>query len=168
MKTTFQKLPPKITSYRDYTGAAEQGGGAAGAMALAPPLQILLRRPCYKNFDNDIFRECLLHDLSQTDKVDNDLYKFLDVCINTLNTHALFKRKYSRGNHLYFMNKDLSKAIMTRTRLRNRFLKTDQMKTRKKYSKQRNYCVLLLTLRARIMFLKKHFFSLFFSNFHRP
>ena len=115
MKTTFQKLPPKITSYRDY-----------------------------KNFDNDIFRECLLHDLSQTDKVDNDLYKFLEVCINTLNMHAPFKRKYSRGNHLYFTNKELSKAIMTRTRLRNRFLKNRSDENRRKYSKQRNYCVSLL------------------------
>ena len=42
---------------------------------------------------------------------------------------------------LYFMNKELSKAIMNRTRLRNKFLKNEN---RKRYLKQRNYCVSLL------------------------
>ena len=43
-----------------------------------------------------------------------------------------------------FMNKDLSKAIMDRARFRNKFLKTRNDENRKKYSKQRNYCVSLL------------------------
>ena len=42
-----------------------------------------------------------------------------------------------------FINKTLSKEIMTRTRLRlrNEFLKDTSEENKKKYSKQRNYCV---------------------------
>ena len=33
------------------------------------------------------------------------------------------KQKHIRGNQSPFMNKDIGKAIMTKTRLRNKFLK---------------------------------------------
>ena len=36
---------------------------------------------------------------------------------------APLNQKLIRGNQSLFMNKDIHKAIMTRTRLRNRFLK---------------------------------------------
>ena len=42
------------------------------------------------------------------------------------------------------MNKELSKAIMNQTRLRNVYLRKWSDENRKKYSKQRNYCVSLL------------------------
>ena len=42
------------------------------------------------------------------------------------------------------MNKPLSKAIMVRTRLRNKFLKSKTTESREAYKKQRNYCVSLL------------------------
>ena len=42
------------------------------------------------------------------------------------------------------MNKALSKEIMTRPRLRNKFKKDRSEENKKKYSKQRNYCVSLL------------------------
>ena len=41
------------------------------------------------------------------------------------------------------MNKDIHKAIITRTRLRNRFLKDFTQMNRPAYKKQRNYCVSL-------------------------
>ena len=56
----------------------------------------------------------------------------------------LQKKKYNRGNQMPFMNKHLSKATMDRTRFRNKFLKNRNDENRKKYSKQRNYCVSLL------------------------
>ena len=40
-----------------------------------------------------------------------------------VNQHAPCKQKHVQGNHLIFMNKTLSKEIMTCTRLRNEFLK---------------------------------------------
>ena len=49
-----------------------------------------------------------------------------------------------RANNASFMNKALSKAIMTRSRLRNRFLRNPDMTNKMKYNKQRNYCVNLL------------------------
>ena len=42
------------------------------------------------------------------------------------------------------MNKTLYKEIMTRSRLRNKFLKGRSEENKKKYSKQCNYCVSLL------------------------
>ena len=49
-----------------------------------------------------------------------------------------------RGNHSPFMNRELWKAIMTRTRLRNKFCKEKTVENRKNYNKQRSYCVALL------------------------
>ena len=43
-----------------------------------------------------------------------------------------------------FMNEALSKEIMTRTRLRNKFFKDRSEEIKNKYSKQRNYCVSFL------------------------
>ena len=56
-----------------------------------------------------MFRTCFFNDLSKEDV--GNLEEFIKVCINTLNNHAPSKKKYTRGNHLPFMNKELSKAI---------------------------------------------------------
>ena len=42
------------------------------------------------------------------------------------------------------MNKDISKAIMNRTRLRNRFLKSRFSEDKAAYNKQKDYCVSLV------------------------
>ena len=42
------------------------------------------------------------------------------------------------------MNKELSKEIIHRTRLRNNFLRNRSEENKRKYSKHRNYCVSLL------------------------
>ena len=89
-----------------------------------------------------MFRTCLFNDLSKEDV--GNLEKFIKVCINTLNNHAPSKKKYTRDNHLSFMNKELSKAIINRARLRNVYLRKRSDENRKKYSKQRHYCVSLL------------------------
>ena len=61
-----------------------------------------------------------------------------------LNRHAPIKRRYTRANDAPFMNKSLSKAIMVRSKLRNKFLKFQTNESREAYNKQRNYCVTLL------------------------
>ena len=61
-----------------------------------------------------------------------------------LNKHAPMKTKYVRANNAPFMNKKLSKAIMTRSRLRNKLLKNPDEVNKRNYNKQRNYCVNLL------------------------
>ena len=61
--------------------------------------------------------------------------------VNIFNEHTPLKKRYVRANQAPFMNKRLSKEIMTRSRLRNKFLKTKTDANRKAYNKQRNYCV---------------------------
>ena len=43
--------------------------------------------------------------------------------MDTLNSFAPIKKKYTRGNQMPFMSKNLSKEIKTRERLRNKYLK---------------------------------------------
>ena len=64
--------------------------------------------------------------------------------LNALNSFAPVRKKYLRGNHSKFVNKELSKAMMLRTKLRNKFLKQKTTKTRSGYNKQRSICVSIL------------------------
>ena len=66
------------------------------------------------------------------------------MCRSVLDQHAPRKQKYARGNHMPFMNKTLSKVVMKRTNLRNKFLKERTDESKKRYTSQRNYCVSLL------------------------
>ena len=49
-----------------------------------------------------------------------------------------------RDNHSPFMNKNFSKAIMLKTKLRNIFLKNRTEENKDRYTKKRNLCVTLL------------------------
>ena len=51
------------------------------------------------------------------------------------------KTKFLRLNYFKFVTKDLRKAIMLRTKLRNQFLKKRTLEKKTKYNKQRNICV---------------------------
>ena len=75
---------------------------------------------------------------------DKGFNKFLDVCKEALNMYVPLKKKYIRGNNSQFMNRILSKEIMKRSRLRNKFLKSESEADKKNYVKQRNYCMSLL------------------------
>ena len=48
------------------------------------------------------------------------------------------KKKYIRANHSKFVTKELIKAIILRSKLKNQFLKTKSHKPKMKYNKQRN------------------------------
>ena len=72
----------------------------------------------------------------------NILYDaFENLVLHTLDKMAPIKQKHIRNNQSPFINKDIHKAIMTRTRLRNRFLKEPTSINRLAYKQQRNYCV---------------------------
>ena len=58
--------------------------------------------------------------------------------------HAPSKTRYSRANQAPYMNKKLSKEIMKRSGLRNKFLNTKSDLGRKAYNTQREYVVSLL------------------------
>ena len=115
-KMTFQKLKPRIVNYRDY-----------------------------KFFDNARYRNDLLQEISSSylEFNDNGFSGFFDICRTTLDQHAPRKKKYARGNHMPFINKTLSKEIMKRTKLRNKFLKERTEENRSRYASQRNYCASL-------------------------
>ena len=68
MKTTYEKLKPRIVNYRDY-----------------------------KNVCNDTFRQILLEKLSAENINTNCIgfEKFRQICIDTLNIFAPCKKKYS-------------------------------------------------------------------------
>ena len=63
--------------------------------------------------------------------------------MDLLNKFAPLKWKYLRANLSKFMKKELSKAIMLRTRFRHQFLKMKAPEAKEKYDKQRNICVSL-------------------------
>ena len=118
LKTFFQKKGPKVISYRDY-----------------------------KNYSNDIFRQLINDDfnvLHQTSNEHQPLQTYLNVCMRALDVCAPRKTKYVRANNSPFMNKNISKAIMTRTRLRNKFLRNRTPENRTAYNQQRNFCVSLI------------------------
>ena len=52
--------------------------------------------------------------------------------------------KYVRANEAPFMNRTIKKAIMKRSRLRNKFIKNPSEENNLNYKKQRNFCVTLL------------------------
>ena len=115
MKCSFQKQSPKVIYYRNY-----------------------------KWFDNIAFKASLCKKLSVYRFRNINCDDFENLFPSTLNEHAPMKKRYIRANNAPFMNKELCKAIMTRSRLRNRYLKLKTNKSREVYKKQRNYCVMLL------------------------
>ena len=64
--------------------------------------------------------------------------------VTLLDTHAPVKMRLLRANDAPYMNKNLRKAIMTRSRLKNLYNKTPNVENEMNYKKQRNYCVNLL------------------------
>ena len=99
-----------------------------------------------KLFSNDTFRKDLIDKLSNEKFVINDdgLKRFCELSDNVLNKHAPCKKKYARGNQMPYFTKELSKEIMTRSRLRDKYLKNRNEENRAIYVKQINYCVSLL------------------------
>ena len=69
---------------------------------------------------------------------------FHNICIAVLEKYAPEKQKYIRANQANFMDSKLNDAIMLRSKLRNKFLKSRSNKDREAYKKQRNLCVSLL------------------------
>ena len=52
---------------------------------------------------------------------DKSLKGFQDACIQILNSLAPLRTKYVRANQARFMSKEVKKALMIRSKLRNKF-----------------------------------------------
>ena len=107
MWKTFRKIRPRIINYRSY-----------------------------RDFSNETFKVSLINNLLNQVFVNNDdgLEKFCKITMDTLNSFAPIRKKYACGNQMPFMTKNLSKEIMTRSRLRNKYLKHKTRKSSLIYS----------------------------------
>ena len=112
LKQHFPKPKPKIVNYRDY-----------------------------RNFRNDKFRAGLDSKILKHDISNIEYQHFFNIFIEISNKHALMKTKYLIANQGKFMTKGLHKAIMKRSRLRNKFLRDRTEMSRKKYKEQGSFCV---------------------------
>ena len=124
LKTRFKKKLPKIVSYRDY-----------------------------KNFWNDNFIEELEYIISAYELSEIDLEIFEDVFMNIFNKHGPIKLKYIRANDGPFMNKELRKEIMIRSKLKNIFNREKTDASFLACKKQRNKCTTLLRKAKRVFFI---------------
>ena len=57
------------------------------------------------------------------DRYNTEYQHFLNIFLDILNKHVPIKKKYFRANQRNFIKRELSKAIMKRSKLRYRFLK---------------------------------------------
>ena len=76
-------------------------------------------------------------------------------------TNTLQKKKYIRWNICTFMTKELRKAIMNRSKLRNKFLKTRNEESKRRFNRQKT----LLRKTKRQFFGKTEELSLTIENF---
>ena len=93
LKQYFPKLKPKVVNYREY-----------------------------RKFHKEEFRALLDNEILKHDINNMEYQNFLNIFIGVLNNHAPMKQKYLKANQGRFMTKNLHKAIMKRSRLRNEFL----------------------------------------------
>ena len=68
----------------------------------------------------------------------------LAACVRAIDKCTLKKSKHVRANNSSFLNKKISKAIMDRTRLRNKFLKNLSRENRFAYIQQRSFSISLI------------------------
>ena len=115
LKATFRKRPPKVIIYRNY-----------------------------ENYSPFKFKEELQFHINGIDliRIPNDEYVAL--LMEILNIHAPLKKKCTRANEQPFVTKDLRKAHMKRSRLRNKLKREKTEENRLAYTKQRNLCTNLL------------------------
>ena len=92
-------------------------------------------------FDYAIFNNNLKKQTENLNFSDIDLATIRKTFMEFLDKFAPLKKKYIRANHSSFVTKELSKAIMLRSKLRNQFLKTRTQEPKINYNKQRNLCV---------------------------
>ena len=104
-----------------------------------PPKVIQYRNS--KKFDYAIFNDNLCKQTKNLTFSEFDFLTIRKIFMEISNKFAPLKKKYIRSNHSKFVTKELSKAIVLRSKLRNQFLKTKTQESKMKYNKQKNLCV---------------------------
>ena len=98
----------------------------------------------YKHFNKNNFAKEILNKLSKCINETFQIDEFKKLFITTLNIHAPLTAKFLRANLVNFVSKKLTKAIMLRSKLCNKYLTEKSQETRLLYKKQGNVCVFLL------------------------
>ena len=117
LKTCLKKKSPKIITYRNYK--------SINTTTFKNELDTELKNIniSNKHITYDLFKKCFM---------------------SIVNKHAPLKKRLIRANNAPFMDKNLSKSIMARSKLKNKFNKNPTIGNKISYQKQRNYCVKLL------------------------
>ena len=118
MKCTYTRQKPVKITYRDYTKFNKE------------------------KFTKDFARQS--RNLQKDNLDTNTAYNNLIITLkNTLAVHAPIKHRLIRGNQAPFINKTLSRAIMHRSKLRNKYNKSKSTFDWIAWKNQRNLCVKL-------------------------
>ena len=104
-------------------------------------LQKVIQYRDYKNFDSAISNNYLRKETENLNFSELDIATLRKIFIEILDKFVTLKKKFIRPNHSKFVTKELSKAIMLRSKLRNQFLKTKSQESKMKHNKQRNLCI---------------------------
>ena len=123
MKVFYKKQKPKMIQYRSY-----------------------------KNFDNQVFQRELNSELLKINLNNAELSEFTEIFLSILDKYAPKKQKFIRANNSNFVTKNLRKAIMKRSKLRNKYLRERTNEAKSLYNKQRNLCVSILRKNKRDYF----------------
>ena len=94
---SFKKLPPKIVKYRDQKG--------------------FIKKKVSSWFDSKLIQGYLYRNC------DEPYEKLSEIFVDILNHHTPLKEKPIRGNQAPLMTKELSKALMEKSKTRNKYLK---------------------------------------------
>ena len=104
LKSSFAKQKPRILNYRNYNS-----------------LTSLQRSILYKLINSNL-------------QISNkDLKHFKETCLSVVNTIAPLKSRFIRANQAPFINKEVQRGVMVRSKLRKKFLKS-RSKSGKKHT----------------------------------
>ena len=86
----------------------------------------------YKNYDNNCFSEELLSEIKKLGPLNKNISIFHNVCIEVREKYTLEKRNIFRVNQANVMDSKLNHAIILRSNLRNKVLKSRSNKDRER------------------------------------
>ena len=89
----------------------------------------------FKNFSNQQLRTGLVKELNEDNVGASQFELFQVISLGLLNELTLLKKKNLRNNQSSFITREVRKAIMNRSRLRNKFLKTKSQECKQDYNK---------------------------------
>ena len=103
-----------------------------------------IRYRSYKTFDENAFltdlRTCPFHECLKLSDPERAYENFKQLYLDITNKHAPVKTKMIRGNNAPLMNKELSKEIIVKSKLRNKLYRHKTKTNWKNYTKQHNKC----------------------------